>query len=200
MPIALGLLCLSCPSCGNQAATSVTATADAGPPPPYGFVSLVVTNQSGNPFCGTSQTTDWFTLGSATPGKPMTVQSGSTVGDANVTVQCTVHPHSAPSAGFDASVSINVQDASGVMNAFVSFDSFGGQLVYAGGTGISAHFTTPSGAIDASGCTLTFTYQGKRILDGSPIGPGHLWGHLSCSMPKTACDAEADFLVENCSQ
>jgi hypothetical protein len=190
-------------ACGSTSASS-TSAGDAAPPPVDGFLALKVTSQSGEPYCGASHTTDWFDAGTARAGMPTTMQSGAQIGDATLTIQCSVHQRTAAPVGYDVSVSFNVQDASGAMNAFVSLDAFAAQgtgpITSAGGVAVTALIVDGSNTDQASGCTLTFTYLGQRITSSSPIGPGHLWGHLSCTMPKTACDAEADLRVENCTQ
>lgn len=114
-----------------------------------------------------------------------------------------VHQRTTAPNAYDVMVSFSVQDASGAMNASVVFEAFasqGGAVTTKGGTGISATFVHGADGNQATDCSLAFTYQGKSIPGGEGIGPGHVWGHLSCTMPMGACDAETDLLVENCTQ
>jgi hypothetical protein len=68
-----------------------------------------------------------------------------------------------------------------------------------------------SGTYSQSACTLAFTYNGTSVPDSPPIAAGRIWGHLSCPVAVGSagagggaaapqCDAEADFLFEQCHQ
>lgn len=95
-------------------------------------------------------------------------------------------------------------------------------------TGISASFvglgsivyreeagSTVNGQTDP-GCTITYVYDpggsvggvggDKAVPDNPPIAAGRIWGHIKCpntttmSMQGAVCDAEADFIFEQCQQ
>jgi hypothetical protein len=89
------------------------------------------------------------------------------------------------------------------------------QLGRGGGTGIQGGFTrAANGSFTGSNCSITFTYNGNPVpVAGSPVAAGRIWGHIDCpnamqggtveiradgSTTDRACDAQADFLFENC--
>jgi hypothetical protein len=93
-----------------------------------------------------------------------------------------------------------------------------GAVTSSGAMGITATFSESVGgsgqSYSASDCTLTYTYDHNPVPDSSPVAPGRIWAHVSCvdamamssvllpdggTVPQT-CDAEADFLFENCAE
>ena len=73
--------------------------------------------------------------------------------------------------------------------------------------------STGSGTYRETDCTISFTYQQEAVPDNPPIAAGRIWGHISCPTAQVAgqtvmlpdggtqnrqCDAEADFLFEQC--
>ena len=146
----------------------------------------------------------WLDIGQPTAGKPTTVQDGGGNGTGNVSVSCTVYPSG---SGFD----IYLKAAQlGAQGASITISSVVGQgaVTTSGGTGISATFTSYSngGPYQSSNCTITFIYQGQAVPVSPPVAAGRIWGHVSCpaaglsGQPGKQCDAEADFLFEQCGQ
>ena len=150
-------------------------------------------------------TAAWLNVGSATAGKPTTVQDGGNNGTGNVAVTCKVTPSG---NGFDIDLSI---DQNGAQGASITISSPAGQgAVTTSGatTGITATFTSVDngGPYSSNNCTLTFAYQGQPVPVSPPVAAGRIWGHVSCPVaqlggqPGKQCDAEADFLFEQCQQ
>ena len=78
-----------------------------------------------------------------------------------------------------------------------------GAVTLSGGAGIGGTFTRSDGTYTQSTCSLAFTYQGSAVPAAPPIAAGRIWGHLSCPAAQVSggtgqCDAEADFLFEQC--
>jgi len=157
------------------------------------------------PLAGVTAASAWLNVGSATAGKPTTVQDGGSNGAGNVAVACKVTPSG---NGFD--IDLNV-DQSGTQGASMTITSPAGQGAVAMSgvtTGISATFTSYSngGPYQSNNCTLTFLYQGGPVPVSPPVAAGRIWGHVSCPVaqlggqPGKQCDAEADFLFEQCQQ
>jgi hypothetical protein len=157
----------------------------------------------------------WLLAGQADVQLPVTVRDGDSTGTDVFSVTCTVHP---VGAGFDVSLSLSDQGPQGGAVAITS-PSGAGDVDASGGSHISATFTGAHGVIaHGRNCTITPTYQGQPVSQSPSVYAGtgaasaRIWGHVSCPMavltmeggaPDAAgspCDAEADFLFENCSQ
>ena len=172
------------------------------PPPPDAFVQATVGPGTQNPAAcplGGSPTA-WLDLGTPIASKPTTVQNGSSTVGGTANVACTVH---ASVSGFDVSLDASVPGAQG---GSISITSPAGQgaVTTGGGTGLTATFTSAQhGAYTANGCTLSFMYQGAQVPVTPEVAAGRIWGHVSCphaQMGSSSCDAEADFLFEQCTQ
>jgi hypothetical protein len=189
----LGLLavllgCSSSPAHSQDGGT--TSNADA-------FVQATVCSQP------------WLLAGQATTELPVTVRDGDSTGTEVFSVTCTVH---AVGAGFDVSLSLSDQGPQGG-SVTITSPAGAGDVSASGGSGISATFTSARGVIaHGRDCTITPTYQGQPVSQNPSIFAGKIWGHVSCpaavlTMEAGApdaggskCDAEADFLFENCAQ
>jgi hypothetical protein len=138
--------------------------------------------------------------------KPSTVTSSDLQGAGTVTLDCRVDPSS---SGFNIQLSAEVSGPNGGSLSAV------GQVNVSGGTGIQGGFTSAAnGSFTGSNCSITFTYNGNPVpVGGSPVAAGRIWGHIDCpnamqsgtseisddgSVTQHACDAQADFLFENC--
>ena len=171
----------------------------AEPVTPDGFVAATVGSGTQSPLCPIGSAMPWVTVGQPTTGKPATVQTGN--GD--VTLTCSVR---AVGKGYDVSASVTVAGSQG--GSFTLASPAGmGAVTISGGQGIQASFGSTSAAAtyQESDCVLSFTYEGSPIPDSPSVFPGRIWGHLSCPAAQTAtsatpCDAEADFLFEQCAQ
>jgi hypothetical protein len=143
-----------------------------------------------------------FALGTATAGRPSTVQNGASAGGGVASVKCTVHPNG---AGFDITLSAEV---SGPLGGSLNI---GPDTVPAsGGQVLGVSVAGGAGAVGYSQdqCTLTYVYEGNHVPTSPPIAAGRIWGHASCTNagptlptgPVGTCDLEADFLFEQCEQ
>jgi hypothetical protein len=151
----------------------------------------------------------WLLAGAAANELPVTVHDGDSSGSDVYSVTCTVH---AVGAGFDVLLSLSDQGPQGGTVSITS-PSGAGDVSASGGSSISATFTSAHGLIARGrNCTITPTYQGMPVSQNPSVFAGKIWGHVSCpaavltmeaGAPDAAgsqCDAEADFLFENCSQ
>jgi hypothetical protein len=157
-----------------------------------------------------AQQTTLIQVGVATGTQPTTVPDGGSQAGAQVTVSCTVHPDS---GGYDIDLSAEL-----VGQGAISVHSTGsGTVTASGGMGLTATFAKSLGgsghSYTASDCTLTYMYNRGPVPNMMPIASGRIWAHVSCldaqamtdnvidggTVPEV-CDAEADFLFENCSE
>jgi hypothetical protein len=176
----------------------ITATVGAGASPGNGAAA-----------CQYSTQQQFVIIGTPTAPKPTTVADRATQGGALVFVTCTVSPFA---GGFHVQASATVQGLTGGRLTIA------GDVDTSGGQGLSGSFDNVSDGTfsSAGGCTVSYTG-----LDPPPVMPavaaGRIWGHISCpfatksdqlvdnpdgsatKIPRT-CDAEADFLFENCGQ
>jgi hypothetical protein len=196
----LGLLAVLLGCSSNPAPTQdggATSNADA-------FVQVTVCSQP------------WLLAGQADVQLPVTVRDGDSTGTDVYSVTCTVR---AVGAGFDVSLSLSDQGPQGG-SVTITSPTGAGDVSASGGSSISATFTSARGVVaHGRNCTITPTYLDQPVPQNPSVfagkgagGVGRAWGHVSCPMavltmeggaPDAAgspCDAEADFLFENCSQ
>jgi hypothetical protein len=194
-------------ACGAAAACSSN-----NPSTPDVFVAATVGVGSDVALCPFSGAPDqWLDIGVATGGNPTRITSGQTNGAGTVNVNCSVHPDG---NGFDVSLSTELDGPNGGSLTIVSPGS--GTVTTSGGSNISATFGSPgSGDYRESNCTITYTYNNMPVPSSPAIAAGRIWGHISCPNAQDAeqtgpgpdggptprsCDAEADFLFEQCGQ
>lgn len=210
------------------AAAGVTACSNSNAPPPDTFVNAAV--GGGASCSNFQSPQEWLQIGTATGGHPTTVQDGGQDRNATVNVTCTVHPQgsgfdielSAIENGTSGgSLTITSPSGKGIVTATTSGGD-GGSM--GGVTGITATFigkggirySEQAGGSDPTGCTLTYEYDPEGSVGGiagdspvpvsPPVAAGRIWGHIFC--PKTVatgqegviCNAEADFIFEQCGQ
>jgi hypothetical protein len=149
--------------------------------------------------CNFSSSTDWLVIGSfPPPTNPGQQNTPIPTADGNdqVHVACTV-------SGGGGSFSVNLNASLDTVNTGGSLVITGNNISAQGGQGLTATFNSQSGGgYRATGCTLTPPNPGVPN-GGAFIAPGRVWAHISCPMatrPDTGstCDAEADFLFQNC--
>jgi hypothetical protein len=193
---------------GHDATSSGGGDAMAIPPDAFALTSL----QPGTGgLCSFAQQTTGIEVGVQTGTRPNTVPNGGSQAGAQVAVTCTVHPDN---NGYDIDLSV-VLAGQGDMHVY---STGAGAVTSSGAMGISATFSRAVGgaaqAFSANDCTLTYTYQTKPISNPTPVAPGRIWAHVSCPDAQSMsdvllpdggtapqqCDAEADFLFENCSE
>ncbi len=179
-------------------------------PPPKAFVAGLIgpglmTGVDDVPACGQGGDDTW-SLGSPTAPRPVSLPDGSTQVGAAVKVNCSVDSNG---SGFDIQLAAELDGMSGG-TLYVS-----GKINATGtSTGLSGAFTTQGQTFNAmNSCTFTQTYNnGPLPAGGAPAG-GRIWGHIDCPMALAngqqgtgangqsitrTCDAQADFLFENC--
>lgn len=210
--ITLAMACSSSTSGGG-------ANEGGSPAPPADtFVNAGV--GGGSACTGHSSLDQFFQIGTATAGHPDTVQDGGRNQGANVAVTCTVHPDG---GGFDVSLSaiangpnagsLSITSPPG-QGAVTTMTSSGVSASFVGGGGLAYREQVSSS--DPTGCTITYAYDPGGSVGGVagggpvpatlPIAAGRIWGHIKCpkavltAQPGIVCDAEADFLFEQCSQ
>jgi hypothetical protein len=179
--------------------------------PPADAFALTTLQPGGAGHCSIGSQTTLIEVGVPVGTKPDTVQNGGSQAGGQVSVSCTVHPDS---GGFDIDLSVELV-GQGAMHVY---STASGAVTTSGAMGISATFSKSVGSagqsFTASDCSITYTYDHNPINPNiTPIDAGRIWGHVSCvdaqansdvilpdggTAPQT-CDAEADFLFENCS-
>lgn len=152
----------------------------------------------------------WLLAGQAMTELPVTVRDGDSTGSDVFGVTCSVR---AVGAGFDVSLTLSDQGPQGG-SVTIASRAGAGDVTASGGSHITATFASTLGGEIARGsdCTITPTYQGQPVPMSPSVFAGRIWGHVSCpkavltseaGAPDAAgapCDAEADFLFENCAK
>ena len=191
------------PSAGGGGEASAPGSISSGSSlaAPDGFVAATVGGGS-SAGCTYGSAQSWLDVGQAVAGKPTTVQDGAAGSAGTVHVACSVV---ASGTGFDVNLSLTEAGTAGGSLTITSPEGQGA-VTMSGGQGISAVFASGgSGTYAASGCTIAFKYNGETVPDAPPIAAGRIWGHVSCPAAQLqggtdTCDAEADFLFEQCPQ
>jgi hypothetical protein len=178
------------------------------------FVTTVVGPGSASPVtvCNLTSADAILDIGQPVAGKPLTVSDGDSSGGSQVHVTCSVR---AVGAGFDIALSATLEGVNGA-NLTITSPTGAGAVTANGGSGITGVFqSTNLGTYRQNDCTITFTYNGETVPDSPPIAAGRIWGHISCPAAQDGarqvmepdggstnvqCDAEADFLFEQCSE
>jgi hypothetical protein len=188
-------------------AASVACSSNT-PAPADAFV-LAQVDKGSNTTCNEGTLTTVAAIGTATGGKPTTVNDGdSQSGSSTVHVSCSV---TTAANGFDVSLNATLE---GLQGGSLTITSPPGQgaVTESGGSNITGVFQSATlGVYRQTNCTIQFTYNGDPVPDQPPIAAGRIWGHLSCPGAKlnggttpsgadVLCDAEADFLFEQCGQ
>lgn len=193
-------------------ATSIACSSNT-PAPADAFVNALVGEGSNGAVCNLKAQTAFVGIGTPVAGKPVTVNDGdSQSGSSTVHVSCSV---TTAGNGFDVSLNATLE---GLQGGSLTITSPPGQgaISDSGGSGITGVFQSASaGVYRESDCTISFMYNGTDVPDAPPIAAGRIWGHISCPTAKlngetttgadggaadVTCDAEADFLFEQCGQ
>jgi hypothetical protein len=188
------------------------------PPPPDTFVNAAV--GGGSACTSYPSLTEWLRIGTATAGHPNTVQDGMQSGGASVSLNCAVHPQG---NGFDIQLTA-IENGPNGGSLTISSPQGQGTVTMKPSSGVSATFAGMGGIVfreqagtnDPTGCTITYEYDPTGSTGGvagdqpvptsPPIAAGRIWGHIKCpnavlqTTPAVACDAEADFMFEQCTQ
>jgi len=198
-------------------AACATASACSSNPAPtaQAFVAATVGvgPMSNSTVCNLGTVEPWVDVGTAVggTGTPVTQANGSNQGGAKVDVSCTV---AASGNGFDIDLNVTLE---GLNGGSVTITSPGGMgaVTQSGGSGITGVFENGTqGKYRETDCTIAFMYNGQPVVtSGGPLAAGRIWGHISCPTAEISgqtvmvdggtqnvqCDAEADFLFEQCS-
>lgn len=198
---ALGVASVAASACSSNstpvAAAFVAATVGVGP-------------ESNSTVCNLGTVQPWLDVGTAVGGNgtPDTQNDGSSESGGKVSVTCTV---STSGNGFDIDLVVSQGGLNGGSVTITSPPGMGA-VTQAGGTGITGVFESETqGKYRETDCTISFTYMGEPV-NQTPIAAGRIWGHLSCPTAQVSgqtvqidggsqdvqCDAEADFLFEQC--
>jgi hypothetical protein len=160
--------------------------------------------------CNLPATNGFLVVGQTVAGKPVTVLDGDSSRGSPVNVACTVAP---AGGGFDVSLNVTVGGAGG-SSLTITTQPGQGAVTLQGASGVTAVFKNASAAYRETDCTIAFTYVGGPVPDTLPVAAGRIWGHVSCPAAQNDqqamgpdgglldlhCDAEADFLFEQCGQ
>jgi hypothetical protein len=204
-------------------ATALLAACGDKPATPRAYVNAGLTASSAAAGqCNFNSTQQIMLIGHNDTTKPITDSNPLRINDGSqeagsVHIDCTVH---ASGSGFNIRISSSVQNAiaggggsmtiSGNVSCTPSMNGCEPQ----GGTGLHGTFAQGGIQYDDTNCSLSYTYGGNPILLQGPsatqhapqVAPGRIWGHVDCPMAATStgqmftCDANADFVFENCSQ
>ena len=135
---------------------------------------------------------------------PTRVPSGAQ----SVTIACSVHQQG-------DSFAINLQIAQGNLSSMgaTTLTVSGTVNASTGGTNLTSDVSnTIAGDYHSPTCTISYSTPGAGASpQGPPVAPGRIWAHVSCPATENAgittqsggpsiCDAEADFIFENCGQ
>lgn len=153
--------------------------------------------------CGYQSDEAFLQIGAATVPEPVTFTSAELQSAAGtLSLSCKVDPSG---GGFNVQLSAEIDGRDGISSVSVA-----GMVTTEGGHNIQGTLTSATGgSFTASNCSISFTYNGNPVPVMPPIAAGRIWGHLDCPeamAPATpvmdggpaTCDAQADFLFENC--
>jgi hypothetical protein len=159
----------------------------------------------------TSYPSDTTVLEVGQPGtsssQPVRVTSGTT--DPALQISCSVHPQ-----GSSYAVNLQLSQGTNVSGSGSSSLTVTGVVDPAAGAtmDVVGDVSTNNGGEYSSGtCSITFSTPGAGASpSGPPVAAGRIWAHLSCPAAQNAaivvgagpatCDAEADFIFENCGE
>jgi hypothetical protein len=200
------------------AAAGVAACSNSPNPPADTFINAAL---GGGAACADYMSPKvWLQIGTATSGHPTTVQDGGSDRNANVNVNCTVHPQG---NGFDIELTA-IENGPNGGSLTITSPQGQGTVTTMTSSGVSASFVGQGGIVfreqagsnDQTGCTITYKYDPSGSVGGiagdtpvptsPPIAAGRIWGHLSCpkavsqAMPNVVCNGNADFIFEQCNQ
>jgi hypothetical protein len=197
------------------ASAAAVACSSNQTPVPQAFVAATVGvgPQSSSSVCNFGSPQPWLDVGVAVTGNTPVTQADNSNSNGQVSVACTV---SASGSGFDIDLVVSQGGLQGGSVTITSPPGMGA-VTTAGASGITGVFESETyGEYRETDCTISFTYNGEMIsnITTQPtVAAGRIWGHLSCPTAQIQgqtvmvdggtqnkqCDAEADFLFEQCS-
>jgi hypothetical protein len=193
----------------------VASACSSTPEPPQAFVMLVMSASRAMPGLCVGYPSDTTIMQVGEPGNPNALPKATqptriSTGAQSVEIVCSVHP---TGSTYDVNLQIRQGDmgmgSSSLTVVATNVDPVNGAMNVSGTVSNSQ-----SGDYTSSACTISFKTPGAGAQPaGSPVEPGRIWAHLSCdettnsaiqvgtpSNPQSStCDAEVDFIFENCS-
>jgi hypothetical protein len=146
------------------------------------------------------------------PGDPnasptATAPTRVSTGAQHIAIACSVHQEG---DSFAINLQVAQGDVAGTGSTTLTVD--GMVSATTGGTNLVSDVSnTIAGDYHSTACTISFdTSKGAGALpSGPPVAPGRIWAHLSCPADTNSsittggggpsiCDAEVDFIFENC--
>jgi hypothetical protein len=190
----------------------VASACSSKPEPPQAFVMLVMSASHDMPGMCVGYPSDTTIMQVGEPGNPNALPMATqptriSTGTQSVQIVCSVHPTG-------STYDVNLQIAQGDMGMGSSSLTVVATNVDPTTNAMNVNgnvSNSRAGDYSSSACTISFTTPGAGAQPaGSPIEPGRIWAHLSCGdatnpaittgtggAPST-CDAEVDFIFENC--
>jgi hypothetical protein len=188
----------------------VASACSSKPEPPQAFVMLVMSASHDMPGMCVGYPSDTTIMQVGEPGNPNALPMATqptrvSTGTQSVQIVCSVHP---TGSTYDVNLQIAQGDvgmgSSSLTVVATNVDPTNGAMNVSGTVSNSraGDYTSPA-------CAISFTTPGAGAQPaGSPVEPGRIWAHLSCANttnsaietgngPST-CDAEVDFIFENC--
>ena len=199
---------------GSGSGSGSDGSTGEGGIPPDAFIAatLGVGPSSPSTVCNVGSTRSELSVGVAiNNSRPATVADGDQQAGSTVHVSCAVV---ASGGGFDIALEVSTDGPAGGDVTILS-PGGAGAVTLSGASGITGTFTRSDGTYSQSACTIAFTYLGGAVPGSPPVAAGRIWGHLSCPAAQASgetvpspdggvetvqCDAEADFLFEQCHQ
>ncbi len=188
----------------------VASACSSTPAQPQAFVKLVMTSSLTSPGMCVGYPSDTTIMQVGEPGDPNVVPAVQptrvTTGASSVLISCSVHPTG--SDNFQVTLAISQGNVSGMGSSSLTVSGVVNSST--GGSNVDGNVsTTVGGGYQSKTCSITFNTPGTGASpSGSPVDAGRIWAHLSCDGiedpsiaagggPST-CDAEVDFIFENC--
>jgi len=137
------------------------------------------------------------------PTAPTRVSTGAQ----HIAIACSVHQ-----VGDSFAVNLQIAQGNVAGTGSTTLTVTGTVSASTGGTNLTSDVSnTNAGDYHSTACAITFdTTKGAGALPaGAPVAPGRIWAHLSCPADQNSaittqsggpstCDAETDFIFENC--
>jgi hypothetical protein len=197
-------------SAGSVSAGSGSATEADASPQPQAFVQLAMSPSLASPGMCVGYPTNAPLMQVGQPGvptdNPPIQPTRVSTGTQSVTIACSVHQEG-------DSFAINLRIAQGNVSSTgaTTLTITGMVNASTGGTNLTGDVSnTIAGNYSSSACTVSFGTPGAGASPQGPsVAAGRIWAHLSCpavqssavttqSGAPSTCDAEADFVFENC--
>jgi hypothetical protein len=189
----------------------VASACSSTPAQPQAFVTLIMTSSNTFPGMCVGYPSDTTVMQVGEPGNPNVSPAIQptrvTTGASSVLISCSVHPIG--SDNFQVDLAISQGNVSGMGSSSLTVSGVVSSST--GGSNVDGNVsTTVGGGYQSKTCSITFNTPGIGAYpSGLPVDAGRIWAHLSCdgiqdpsittqSGGLSTCDAEVDFIFENC--